>query len=61
MVPVFPTKTYPNHYTIVTGRYAARHGIVGNVFTTPDIGRRLSLWDPRRWGTHASTWPSRSG
>jgi predicted AlkP superfamily pyrophosphatase or phosphodiesterase len=45
LMPVFPTKTYPNHYTIVTGRYPARHGIVGNVLTAPDIGRRLSLWD----------------
>jgi predicted AlkP superfamily pyrophosphatase or phosphodiesterase len=45
LVPVFPTKTYPNHYTLVTGRYPATHGIVGNVLTAPDIGRRLSLWD----------------
>jgi predicted AlkP superfamily pyrophosphatase or phosphodiesterase len=45
MVPVFPTKTFPNHYTIVTGRYPARHGIVGNVFTAPDVGSRLTLWD----------------
>jgi predicted AlkP superfamily pyrophosphatase or phosphodiesterase len=45
MVPVFPTKTFPNHYTIVTGRYPAKHGILGNVFTAPDIGRRLTLWD----------------
>ncbi len=46
LVPVFPTKTFPNHYTIVTGRYPARHGIVGNVLTAPDIGRRLSLFQP---------------
>jgi predicted AlkP superfamily pyrophosphatase or phosphodiesterase len=45
MVPVFPTKTFPNHYTIVTGRYPASHGIVGNVFTAPDVGARLTLWD----------------
>jgi len=45
MVPVFPTKTFPNHYTIVTGRYPAKHGIVGNVFTAPDLGARLTLWD----------------
>lgn len=45
LVPVFPTKTFPNHYSIVTGRYPARHGIVGNVLTAPDIGRRLSLFD----------------
>ena len=45
MVPVFPTKTFPNHYTIVTGRYPAKHGIVGNVFTAPDVGGRLTLSD----------------
>jgi predicted AlkP superfamily pyrophosphatase or phosphodiesterase len=45
MVPVFPTKTFPNHYTIVTGRYPAKHGILGNRFTAPDIGARFSLWD----------------
>ncbi len=45
MVPVFPTKTFPNHYSIVTGRYPARHGILGNVFAAPDIGARFSLWD----------------
>ncbi len=45
MVPVFPTKTFPNHYTIVTGRYPANHGILGNVFTAPDVGGRLKLSD----------------
>ena len=45
LIPVFPTKTYPNHFTIVTGRYPAKHGIIGNVLTAPDIGRRLSLFD----------------
>jgi predicted AlkP superfamily pyrophosphatase or phosphodiesterase len=45
MVPVFPTKTFPNHYTIVTGRYPAKHGILGNVFTAPDVGGRFSLQD----------------
>jgi predicted AlkP superfamily pyrophosphatase or phosphodiesterase len=46
LVPVFPTKTFPNHYSIVTGRYPASHGILSNVLTAPDIGRRLSLFDP---------------
>jgi predicted AlkP superfamily pyrophosphatase or phosphodiesterase len=45
LVPVFPTKTFPNHYTIVTGRFPADHGIVGNVFFAPDVGRRFALWD----------------
>jgi predicted AlkP superfamily pyrophosphatase or phosphodiesterase len=37
MIPTFPSKTFPNHYTIVTGRHAGRHGLVGN-----------SFWDPAR-------------
>jgi predicted AlkP superfamily pyrophosphatase or phosphodiesterase len=30
--PSFPTKTFPNHYTIVTGLYPDNHGIVNNTF-----------------------------
>ncbi|TRZ01215.1 hypothetical protein DNTS_014154 [Danionella cerebrum] len=30
MRPVYPTKTFPNHYTIVTGLYPESHGIVDN-------------------------------
>lgn len=37
MIPVFPSKTFPNHYSIVTGMYADKHGLVGN-----------SFWDPQR-------------
>jgi predicted AlkP superfamily pyrophosphatase or phosphodiesterase len=32
MIPSFPTKTFPNHYTIVTGLYPGHHGIVSNNF-----------------------------
>ena len=32
LIPVFPSVTSPNHYSIVTGLYPERHGIVGNVF-----------------------------
>ncbi|XP_041831854.1 ectonucleotide pyrophosphatase/phosphodiesterase family member 1 [Melanotaenia boesemani] len=28
--PVYPTKTFPNHYSIVTGLYPESHGIVDN-------------------------------
>lgn len=27
MTAVFPTKTFPNHYSIITGLYAETHGI----------------------------------
>ncbi|MFQ6615295.1 MAG: ectonucleotide pyrophosphatase/phosphodiesterase [Fidelibacterota bacterium] len=30
MIPVFPSKTFPNHITIVTGLYPENHGIVSN-------------------------------
>lgn len=30
MRPVYPSKTFPNHYTIVTGLYPESHGIVDN-------------------------------
>jgi predicted AlkP superfamily pyrophosphatase or phosphodiesterase len=36
MTPSFPTKTFPNHYTIVTGLYPEHHGIVGNDFWDND-------------------------
>ena len=47
MIPVFPTKTFPNHASIVTGRYPVHHGIIGNTFTAPDLGARFSMYDPR--------------
>ena len=40
MLPVFPTLTFPNHYTIATGLFPAHHGIVGNYF--PDAAH--SRW-----------------
>src|SRR6266849_4692575 len=30
MIPSFPSKTFPNHYTIATGLYPQNHGIVEN-------------------------------
>jgi alkaline phosphatase D len=32
MIPSFPTKTFPNHYTIVTGLYPAHHGHSSHLF-----------------------------
>jgi predicted AlkP superfamily pyrophosphatase or phosphodiesterase len=32
MITSFPSLTFPNHYTIVTGLYPAHHGIVDNSF-----------------------------
>ena len=35
MNPVFPTLTFPNHYSLVTGLHPEHHGIVGNSFYDP--------------------------
>lgn len=37
LIPSFPTVTFPNHVSIVTGQYPEHHGLVGN-----------SFWDPAR-------------
>jgi predicted AlkP superfamily pyrophosphatase or phosphodiesterase len=53
MIPSFPTKTFPNHYTIATGLYPQNHGIVennvydfGEVFT---MANRKQVENPRWW------------
>ena len=43
LIPSFPSKTFPNHYTIVTGMYPGHHGIVANTLRDPETGRRGSL------------------
>jgi predicted AlkP superfamily pyrophosphatase or phosphodiesterase len=35
LLPVFPTLTFPNHYSIATGLYPANHGLVANDFPGP--------------------------
>ena len=35
MLPSYPTLTFPNHYTLVTGLYPAHHGLVDNHFYDP--------------------------
>jgi predicted AlkP superfamily pyrophosphatase or phosphodiesterase len=37
MLPSFPTKTFPNHYTLATGLYPDHHGIINNSFYAPDL------------------------
>jgi predicted AlkP superfamily pyrophosphatase or phosphodiesterase len=53
--PAFPSKTFPNHYTIVTGLYPSSHGIVSNNIWDDTIGQRFTMSaetakDPRWWG-----------
>jgi predicted AlkP superfamily pyrophosphatase or phosphodiesterase len=56
LIPSYPSKTFPNHYTIVTGLYPGHHGIVANSVKDPATGRRLTMsnkrevQDPMWWG-----------
>lgn len=43
MLPVFPTLTFPNHYSIATGLFPANHGIVGNYFPDETHSRWYAL------------------
>ncbi|MEM8485160.1 MAG: ectonucleotide pyrophosphatase/phosphodiesterase [Bacteroidota bacterium] len=55
MIAAHPTKTFPNHYTIVTGRYPSNHGIVANVMYDPvfdetfTMSKRHEVENPRWW------------
>jgi predicted AlkP superfamily pyrophosphatase or phosphodiesterase len=56
LIPEFPSKTFPNHYTIVTGLRLAHHGIISNNMRDQNIPGEFSLSnrdvqnDPRWWG-----------
>jgi predicted AlkP superfamily pyrophosphatase or phosphodiesterase len=55
MEPVFPTKTFPNHYSLVTGLWTEHHGIVSNTMEDPLLGRftisdTVAVREPRWWG-----------
>ncbi|XP_061520357.1 ectonucleotide pyrophosphatase/phosphodiesterase family member 2-like isoform X2 [Phycodurus eques] len=43
MRPVYPTKTFPNLYTLATGLYPESHGIVGNTMHDPVFNATFSL------------------
>ncbi len=45
LISSFPTKTFPNHLSIVTGLYPSHHGIVANHFYAPDLKQFYSLKD----------------
>ena len=48
MLPSFPSVTFPNHYTLVTGLYPSSHGVVGNSFWDPDLEEEFYYRDPTR-------------
>jgi predicted AlkP superfamily pyrophosphatase or phosphodiesterase len=59
MRPSFPSKTFPNHYTLVTGLRPDRHGIVGNKMEDPTRPGELftmATKDPFWWQQGEPIW-----
>ena len=47
MLPSYPSLTFPNHFTIVTGLYPEHHGLVANSFYDPATQARYASSDPQ--------------
>ena len=43
LIPSYPSKTFPNHYTMATGLYPDHHGIIANEFYDKNSGELFSL------------------
>ena len=61
--PSFPTKTFPNHYTLVTGLRPDRNGIVDNIMEDPrrpgvtfSMGNAAQALDPFWWEEAEPIW-----
>lgn len=63
MRPSFPTKTFPNHYALVTGKRPDRNGIAGNSMIDPrrpgvmfSLGNATQALDPFWWSEAEPVW-----
>ncbi|KAI9309027.1 alkaline-phosphatase-like protein [Cunninghamella echinulata] len=62
MYPSFPSLTFPNHWTLVTGQYPESHGIVANEFYDPKKqqtfthGNLNCTTDPEWWDMAEPIW-----
>jgi len=61
MQPSFPSLTFPNHYTLVTGLRPDHHGIVNNTMVDPALGKfslsnRQAVSDGRWWDEGTPIW-----
>ena len=49
MLPSYPSLTFPNHFTIVTGLYPEHHGLVANSFLYSTARRATACMTRRLW------------
>ncbi len=47
MLPSYPSLTFPNHYTLVTGLYPEHHGLVANSFYDETRQARYAMSDAK--------------
>ncbi|KAI8060816.1 alkaline-phosphatase-like protein [Gongronella butleri] len=65
MTPSFPSITFPNHWTLVTGLYPEAHGIVGNEFYDPKlkeafIHKKVEISNHPKWWGGEPIWKTAS-
>lgn len=63
MIPSFPSKTFPNHWTLVTGYVPDHHGITANAFNDPARPEAkdrftMAVTDPFFWNAKEPLWVS---
>ena len=64
LISTFPSVTFPNHYSIVTGLYPDHHGIVNNTMYDPQINEvfklssRDAVTNPAWWSDAKPIWVS---
>jgi alkaline phosphatase D len=61
MMPSYPSLTFPNHFTIVTGLYPEHHGLVANSFYDETKHARFAIGDAKAvqdgtWYSGAPLW-----
>jgi predicted AlkP superfamily pyrophosphatase or phosphodiesterase len=61
MQPAFPSLTFPDHYSIVTGLTPDHHGVVNNTMFDPQLGKfalasRKAVSDGRWWAEGTPIW-----
>ena len=61
MIPSFPSLTFPNHFTMVTGLYPEHHGLVANSFYDAARNERYAISDAKAvtdgtWYTGTPLW-----
>lgn len=59
LLPIYPSKTFPNHLSMITGNYPINHGIVHNKFYNPQINEVYSLGAGKEnsaWLTASPLW-----